>query len=124
MFSRSTKNRCPLEPFFHSMRKDKSNRGRFDANKTNSSINIWLHIPPMDAVLFPGRLRPGKRSASIGRRLYIHFVLFFTFFMFSASEIPQLEYNFEREHQEDLFRPNRSQLSAKNFIRLLARLPH
>jgi len=24
----------------------------------------------MDAILFPGRLRPGKRSASIGRRLY------------------------------------------------------
>ena len=30
-----------------------------------------LHIPPMDALLFPGRLRPGKRSASIGRRLFI-----------------------------------------------------
>ena len=28
-----------------------------------------IHIPPMDAILFPGRLRPGKRSASIGRRL-------------------------------------------------------
>jgi len=26
-------------------------------------------LPPMDALLFPGRLRPGKRSASIGRRL-------------------------------------------------------
>jgi len=27
--------------------------------------------PPMDEILFPGRLRPGKKIASIGRRLYI-----------------------------------------------------
>ena len=27
------------------------------------------NFPPMDAILFPGRLRPGKRIASIGRRL-------------------------------------------------------
>ena len=26
----------------------------------------------MDAILFPGRLRPGKRSASIGRRLKVY----------------------------------------------------
>ena len=32
-------------------------------------IFVKLHIPPTDALLFPGRLRPGKRSASIGRRL-------------------------------------------------------
>ena len=30
---------------------------------------IQLHIPPMDAIIFPGHLRPGKRIASIGRRL-------------------------------------------------------
>ena len=55
-------------------------------NKINPSVNqitsqvfyfcilIWLLIPPMDALLFPGRLRPGKRSASIGRRIYIYLV--------------------------------------------------
>ena len=30
----------------------------------------------MDALLFPGRLRPGKRIASIGRRLYIYLFIF------------------------------------------------
>ena len=35
-----------------------------------------LRITPMDALLFPGRLRPGKRSASIGRRLYINLALY------------------------------------------------
>ena len=29
------------------------------------------NFPPMDAILFPGRLRPGKRIASVGRRLCI-----------------------------------------------------
>ena len=33
-----------------------------------------VHVPPMDALIFPGRLRPGKRSASIGRRLFIYLV--------------------------------------------------
>ena len=42
--------------------------------------SIWfkffqLHIPPMEALLFPDRLRPGKRSASIGRRFYIYSAL-------------------------------------------------
>ena len=32
-------------------------------------IPIKLRIPPMDAIVFPGRLRTGKRIASIGRRL-------------------------------------------------------
>ena len=39
-------------------------------------IIICLHIPQMDALLFPGRLRPGKRSASIGRRLCIYLALY------------------------------------------------
>ena len=33
-------------------------------------IIYYIHFPPMDAILFPGRLRPGKRIASIGRRLF------------------------------------------------------
>ena len=42
----------------------------FTANMhpVSRDILIWLHIPPMDAILFPGRPRPGKRIASIGRR--------------------------------------------------------
>ena len=32
----------------------------------------------MDALLFPGRLRPGKRSASIGRRLYNYLAPYLT----------------------------------------------
>jgi len=41
-------------------------------NKKNSvsppHSNFQLHIPPMDAILFPGRLRPqGRGIASIGR---------------------------------------------------------
>ena len=40
-------------------------------NELNLVSPPWVFFsPPLDALLFPGRLRPGKRSASIGRRLY------------------------------------------------------
>ena len=39
--------------------------------------NFDLHIPPMEAFLFPGRPRPGKRIASIGRRFYIDLARYF-----------------------------------------------
>ena len=37
-------------------------------NFQTAAQRVLKDIPPMDAFLFPGRLRPRKRSASIGRR--------------------------------------------------------
>ena len=55
--------------------------------KTHQAVARWLHAihgqvivvvnfiifsPPIEEILFPGRLRPGERIASIGRRLYVY----------------------------------------------------
>ena len=44
------------------------------------------YIPQMDAVIFPGRLRPGKRTASIGRRLYLFSIKVISFKCFIGFE--------------------------------------
>ena len=39
----------------------------------------------MEALLFPGLKRPGKRSASIGRRIYIYSARYSHLFVFSQG---------------------------------------
>jgi len=46
---------------------------------------VEKNFPPMDAIIFPGRLRPGKRIASIGRSQKLGFFRLNFVVLFSGS---------------------------------------
>ena len=70
VFSKTMKGACESQ-CFNSMGMSHMRFWAFQVcHNFSAFIFIQLHIPPMDALLFPGRQRPGKKITSIGRRLY------------------------------------------------------